>query len=276
MVDVARERKVITAFCDRLAVLLRQPCTVKEWLEPPNCEAILERAGEPWAIDHTALNSFRNQKADDALFDAVVRPLESSLAPICTDHFVRILFPTGCLSGNRLGLREQLETSLKAIIPTVAEDGEFHRVVLARPKCDLEISRERGDIVGCFPGRILPPNHRQELEQDLERAIHAKSLQLSSYRKGGRRTILLMDTREISSFNEFSVAKAFGAAAARINHGQLDEIYLFAEPTSKFFVWPLKFKEVVPPDLRWIYEFRRAQSSLVFGMKNKGPDYVVE
>ncbi len=278
MVDEAREKEVINSFCVRLAALLRQPCSIKEWLKPPNCEAILDRAGKSWAIDHTALNSFTNQKADDAIFNAVAAPLEKELASICENHFVRVLIPVGALSGNKGLLRKQLKASLEKIIPTIPDDDEDHHVVLTEPKCELVIAREPSEapLVGCFMSRILPPNHRKELEGDLERAIRDKSLQLASYRRGGKSTVLLLDTREISSFNENSLAKAFAAAASRVDHSQLDEIFVFDQPTSKFMIWPLKFRGVLPPVMRWIYEFRRAQSALLWGMKHKGVPYITD
>lgn len=277
MVDQAREEKVIKAFCERLALLLREPCSIKEWLKPPNCEAILDRAGKSWAIDHTALNSFKNQKADDAIFKAVATPLEQDLANICKNHFVRVLIPVGGLSGNKGVLRSQLKASLERIIPTIPDDDEFHHIVLKEPKCELDIARDPSEdpLVGCYMSRLLPANHRKELEDDLVRAIQDKSRQLTSYRRGGKPTVLLLDTREISSFNEVSVAKAFAAAASRADHSQLDEIFLFDEPTAKFMIWPLKFRGVLPPDMSWIYEFRRAQAALVWGMKHKGLPYVV-
>jgi hypothetical protein len=276
MVDQAREEKVIKAFCDRLSVLLREPCSIKEWLKPPNCEAILDRAGKSWAIDHTVLNSFKNQKADDAIFNAVATPLEAELKVICGNHFVRVLIPVGGLSGNKAVLRKQLRASLERIIPMIPDDDEFHHVILKEPKCELDIARDPSEdpLVGCYMSRLLPPNHRKELEDDLKRAIQDKSRQLTSYRRGGKSTVLLLDTREISSFNEFSVAKAFAAAAGTTDHSQLDEIFLFDEPTLKFMIWPLKFRGILPPDMRWIYEFRRAQAVLVWGMKHKGLPYL--
>ncbi len=278
MVDEARENKVIQAFCERLATLLRETCSIKEWLKPPNCEAILDRAGKLWAIDHTALNSFKNQKAEDAIFKGVASALEAELAPICRNHFVRVLIPVGALAGNKSVLRKQLKASLEKIIPTIPDDDDFHHVVLKEPKCELDIARDPSEdpLVGCFISRLLPPNHRKELEEDLDRAIRDKSLQLTSYRRGGKSTILLLDTREISSFNEFSLAKGFAAAASRVDHSQLDEIFVFDEPTSKFMIWPLKFRGVLPPDMRWINEFRRAQSALVWGMKHKGLPYITD
>jgi hypothetical protein len=272
MPDLKRERFVIEEFCRRLSVLVREDCVV----EPGACDAILKRGRGAWALDHTHLNSFRDHVKDNVLFNSITLQLQSSLAPICNEHHINIV----------LGIRElphghreticQLEASLLRIIPTVVDDGQLHRITLDSPACEVHVSRRASKLAGCFFHQLAPEGHNIELCQDIERAIRRKSKKLTRYKTEGKRTVLLLDTEDISSINEFTVADAFATATTQIDHSCLDEVFLFDQPvgTDVHFVWPLKFRGVFQPDRRWFDEFRRAQGALLWNWDDQGPPYV--
>jgi len=281
MPDLKRERFVIEEFCRRLSVLVREDCVVESWpdsetREPGACDAILKRGRGAWALDHTHLNSFRDHVKDNVLFNSITLQLQSSLAPICNEHHINIV----------LGIRElphghreticQLEASLLRIIPTVVDDGQLHRITLDSPACEVHVSRRASKLAGCFFHQLAPEGHNIELRQDIERAIRRKSKKLTRYKTEGKRTVLLLDTEDISSINEFTVADAFATATTQIDHSCLDEVFLFDQPvgTDVHFVWPLKFRGVFQPDRRWFDEFRRAQGALLWNWDDQGPPYV--
>lgn len=53
------------------------------------CDAVLESGGLHFAVEHTSLDSFRDQREDDARFRAVLGELESELKGQLPDHFVQ-------------------------------------------------------------------------------------------------------------------------------------------------------------------------------------------
>jgi hypothetical protein len=281
MPDLKRERFVIEKFCKRLSMLVREDCVAESWpdsenREPGTCDAILKRGVSSWALDHTHLNSFRGHVKDNVLFNSIILSLQSSLAPICHKHHINVVLDIRKLPRGRSETMRQLEASLLRIIPTVVDDGNLHRITLDSPACEIHVSRLASELAGCFFHQLAPEGHNIELCQDIERAIRQKSKQLKRYKAEGKRTILLLDTDEISLINEFTVADAFATATAQIDHSCLDEVFLFDQPvgTDVHFVWPLKFRGVFQPDRRWLHEFRRAQGVLLWNRDDQGPPYI--
>lgn len=278
----SRERIVIAEFCKRMAVLTRKDCVVEsrpdeEFPGEGKCDAIVRRGKIRWAFDHTRLNSYRDQAKDEHLYKAIVSSLQKSLLAICDKQHVTIALPFKVFHrGKHAVLKARFERLLREAIPKAKDDGEFHQIELSDPKCTLHISRRDSDLPGCFIRPIAPPNHQNELQKDFKRAILAKGDQLSRNRPRRGRTAMLLDTSDLSLINESRLVEAFQRAASSTDHSEIDEIFVFDHPTGigNHFVWPLKYRGVMPPNLKWMNEFWRAQTALVWGFTDRGPPYI--
>lgn len=93
-----REDFVIDALCRFLSKVSDGPVRV---LRNPDredgggCDAIIDRVGRKQAVEHTRLESFQGQRADDAVFNEVVVPLEvgGEIVRAFPDSYIEIVVP---------------------------------------------------------------------------------------------------------------------------------------------------------------------------------------
>lgn len=282
MPDQQREQDVIGGFCRRMSALIRSAYTVESWpdQEAPGtgkCDAIIRHGESRWALDHTRLSSYPEQAKEESLHVSIAQPVARNLSALCGRQHVSVALSFRVLyHGRHDVLRVGLEQSLREAIPRVPDDGRLHPIELSAPRCEVHISRRDSPYPGCFISRVAPPGYEATLEDDFARALRDKSDQLHANRPVGGHTLLLLDTNDIALINEAVLVKGFQAAAAVTDHSKIDEVFVVDHPTGleKHFVWPLKYRGVIPPDLSWFGEFHRAQGSLVWGFRDQGPPYI--
>jgi hypothetical protein len=95
----------------------------------------------------------------------------------------------------------------------------FHTRLLPRLQIKVFMSREYTPPFSARVGRRLPENQRQQLEDEMRRAIREKNVQLGRARaQNGNHTILVLDTEDFSSINGQLVGHAFATACASLDH----------------------------------------------------------
>src|SRR5439155_25463144 len=93
------------------------------------CDALIDRGGVVYTVEHTSLDSFHGQRHDDAAFGQVIRPLEAAIRAHRPGWDVTIGLPVRALPTERAwreafrALREVLLSEIETLV-----DGERRTV----------------------------------------------------------------------------------------------------------------------------------------------------
>jgi hypothetical protein len=152
------------------------------------------------AIEHTSIDTFRNQRRDSARFSKVVRGLKSEL-PDQPKYRLTIILPYTCV---QLGqdwpkIRDSLKSWIINSSPTLS-DGMHH--VTNAPGIPFEFrarkasGRKPGIIFYCHgtDDYTLPKRIREQLDRKVQK--------LKPYKLRGYSTILLVESNDIAFMNE--------------------------------------------------------------------------
>ena len=172
MPDQQREHEVVEAYCARMSALERVEWRVVVWPDEENygmgeCDALLERGGKEWAVDHSKLQSFRKQEYDDHLFTRVVAVAEELVESAFPGEYVCLTVEVGAIpptKGAELQRRaeafgREVVVALQGVPVTqfgpdsVAQPRKLH---LAGAGFSVVAVRERDRLRGCFVRRSAP------------------------------------------------------------------------------------------------------------------------
>lgn len=272
MVSREREDRTINEFCERLQVI-EQHCV--EVVERPDrdipgtagCDAIICRGERRYALEHTTIDSYSDQRVDDHRFREVVVPLEDALHQAYPDSWIQIVVPVHAIPTGtdwpRLG-----QTLRRECIQSIADlplGGRGQELYLRDIPFPVWISRERPDgQSGCFVMREAPGGLRQQLESSIGRAIGAKNHQLAPYKQQGLRTILLLDSDDAALVSIPSLSEAFVKAAESKAVQGLDEIFIAQNRRTCIWFFPVKLGERIYPQVEEFNLFRRQQYALTY------------
>lgn len=249
-----REDEVLTAFCRALAIIDGEPATI---IDRPDrrlpgaggCEAILERRGRQWAVEHTTFDSFPGQRLDDARLRAVLDPAMQSIAAAFPGWRITVGVPIGAVptgvpwpsvttafaDGVIESLQSLPETRLNALLDL---PGLFSvRVFRRRPH----------PFPGCFLVRGLSEDDLGTRGQVIVRALEKKREQLRPYVEQGLPAALLLDNDDIGSMEPHSAAEDFRRVAVAANLSGVDEMYLVDSTMRPPWFFPLKLGERIHP-----------------------------
>ena len=192
------------------------------------CDAYAEALGAPpLAIEHTNVETFRQQKQDSARFSEVCGVLETELKA-AFPYDVSLIIPTfGIQTGTdwndiRCALREWLLTQISAL-PFGRTDHQVDRV-------PFRIAIWKHDRLGRGFGvaRTVPPSLEtsDELTEIVAGALNNKNDQLQRYRANGNETILILETDDIALMNHVELYKAFLQASACVPIPNIDQVWM--------------------------------------------------
>jgi hypothetical protein len=255
MPDLEREHNAIQDFCVRITLLTGSTTNVIEWSDEENpgkgfCDALIIRNSEQAALDHRVVESFEDHFKDNALLKSVVAPLQDTLFGLYPSHRIRIRIRVrGLPKGNRDKMREDLKEGCIKALEATPDDFRIHEHYLADVPCDIWVSKALNERPSCFVGRILPKDQDAELNARMLRALQSKSTQFYRFKENGFYTILLLDTDDFSSLNEYMIANAFSLAIEQCDINPIDEVYLFYRYPDNFVILPLKIGEKIYPHL---------------------------
>ena len=215
--SMSRQERTIEQFCARLSAIEGQEVRIVERPDHDNpgqggCDAIIDRGGHRFALEHTTVDSVVNQRADDARFNQVVVPLEEAIRRAHPDSWVEIIVPIYAVpTGTDWSqIAEALRVGCIQVIAQMPFGEEYRESVLDGVPFPVWICRreDRHNPV-CYVIRQGPSNLHTHLENNMARAIREKRGQLAFYRGQGLPTLLLLDSDEIALANRDSLAEAF-------------------------------------------------------------------
>ncbi len=252
-----REDFIIEGLCKFLSQLEHAPVRViarPDREQSGGCDAILDRAGKKQAVDHTRLDAFLGQMADDAIFNEVVVPLETGgqIAKAFPNSYVGISVPVGAVpkGARRTALRAQLLNGCLERISRVSQDGKPRSVEIAGIPFPITITHHK--VSGnprCVVSRIPPSNVAAELEDVLVNTLTAKNLQLVSYARDDYSPLVVIDNNDVMLHDRHSVAEAFRKAAARVSCSYICEVYVADTGHGAMWFYPLRVRGRDFPDL---------------------------
>ena len=204
------------------------------------CDALLAGGGIQFAVEHTSLDSFREQRGDDTRFRAVLGELENELKGQLPDH-VDLCIPTHAIPSGQdwKGFRETIRAWLTAHV----KEGPYDRFVPAKVPgvpFSLHVRRERCDGPGSlFAMRWSVPEHdTQRIEIMVERLID-KAEVLERYRDQGCRTVLVLESSDNVLVSRYSLHEDFQMASRSYSPTAIDHILLVQTGTCPWCVTPL-------------------------------------
>src|SRR5262245_55698126 len=101
-----REDLVIEAFCNAIDILDGRRATIvdrpdRQPGDAGGCEAIIDRSGRRWALEHTTFDSFTDQRLDDARLRTVLDPALPTIAAAFPNLNVSVSVPIGAVQAGR-------------------------------------------------------------------------------------------------------------------------------------------------------------------------------
>ncbi len=271
--SMSRQERTIEQFCARLSAIEGQQVRIVERPDRDNpgqggCDAIIDRGGCRFALEHTTVDSVVNQRADDARFNQVVVPLEEAIRRAHPDSWVEIIVPVHAIpTGTDWS---QIAGAIRAgCIQAIAQmpfGEEYREFALDGVPFPVWICRreDRHNPV-CYVMRQAPRDLHTHLENNMARAIREKRDQLAFYRTQGLPTLLLLDSDEIALANRDSLAGAFRRAADREPPEEFDEVFLAVTWRVPIWIYPVKLYSRLYPDLPEFRRYFEEQCTLTYG-----------
>ena len=275
MSNTSRQDNTIEQFCRLLSQIEQQSVFV---LERPDrakpgtggCDAIIQRGEVRSALEHTTIDSYTAQRADDARFRQFIRlPLEEAVRSEFTDSWVEIIVPANALpTGTDWAVIQTalLHGCLTSIRGMPFSDDYLPFRFSGVPFCVRVMRSEDGSSPGCAVLREAPANVQIELTTDMQRALQDKSVQLGRYKAQGFPTILLLDCNDTALVNRYSVADAFSSAAHLEKNAilDLDEVFIAGASHNPIWFFPVKLHERIYPALPEFEQYRKTQYRLTY------------
>lgn len=271
----SREDTTITDFCERLAVLETQVVRVvgrpdKDNPGQPGCDAIILRDSEKWALEHTTIDSFRNQREDDVKFEQVVVPLEKNIPKVFPDSYFNISIPVHVIpkgvDWNELAIKLEAGCIETIRNTPIRPDGIMRSYNLTYIPFSVRISREPSHrSPQCHVMRVCPPHQKEELVQNMISTLKKKDAQLQPYKERGLPTILLIESDDPSLVNADSLADALSQAMAQYFPAHIDQIYIAEADRNPMWYYPVKLVTAVHPHIPEYEQYWHKQYRLHYG-----------
>lgn len=267
MPDPARERRVIEGFCCRLIQIENKEVRVLRWpdSEEPGqgrCDAIVSRGGIECVVEHTTVQSFKNQRRDEAkgtlFFDLIVPVVEKQ----CAGWWVEVTLPDAAIraKADRVGLAGAIARAVVAEVHNASDKRSAQNCWVPglseqiEVSCDPVTSGHR-----CILKRRILHERMKELECVLERLIPKKNEQLMRCGQGGLSTVLLLDFDDYQSLSEDILAEAYSNVRRKGLPVDIDEIYLAKSYLDPIWIRPLKLRERSYPQMEEYTRFFEIQ-----------------
>jgi len=269
MPDLGREEKLICQFCKRVSEIERRAVNVKSWpdRESPGiggCEAIIDKGGKLFALEHTSIDSFFNKRKDDHLFNKIVVPIEEEIHKVYPDLRIALSVPAkAAYEGHNFKkiTKKLIEESIK-VIPGIPDDHKLHKFDFNGVPFPVLISTDsNAERSGCLVSRTLN-DYKEDMASDIARAIRTKRMPLLSYRNDSLSTILLLDSDDVALMNHHILADAFAKASEHENTDGIDEIYIAEADRDPIWFYPVKLYNRIYPDLPEFREYFEAQYAI--------------
>lgn len=265
-----REDKAIDVFIERLSIINDVKMVVldrpdRNPLAKGGCDALIEENKSKIALDHTTVDIFPNQRADDPAFLKVMVPIEGRVLKEFPDSDIRITVPTFVIpKGDQDAFRVFLENEIISAIKTLSFGNAEHEFNFPNIPFPVWIIRQKNDHPLCYVGRKA----KIGLSEVITKIIEDKYLQLTSYKRSGYKTVLLMDSDDFTIINADMIREEF-VQVARSKADKttaFDEVYLITTyATANPWLYPIKIGNDMYPNLPQEDSFLHVQNKLLYG-----------
>jgi hypothetical protein len=270
---MSREDRTIEQFCTRLAAIEGRQVHIIARPDRDNpgqggCDAILDRGGQIFALEHTTIDCIVGQREDSARFRHVVVPLEEAIRSAYPDSWIEICVPSHAVPTGTDWSKVRdalLHGCVRAICDMTF--GEFRREFqFEGVPFRVWITRRRSPRdPGCYVMRTAPGDLEAHMVDNMTSVIREKSEQLAPYRRDNLATILLLDSDEFVLTDRDSLAQAFRTAAERETPEEFDEVFIAQTFLNPIWVYPVKLNDRLYPHLPEFRRFFEAQYVLTYG-----------
>ena len=268
-----RQDRTIKQFCKRLAAIEQQQVHPIQWPDQDDpgkggCDAIIDRGGRHFALEHTTLDAIMDQRMDDDRFRKVVLPTEEAILAEYPDSWVHVAIPVHAIptKANWNKITQDLCKGCIEVLKLMPSDGIRRKFEFPGVPFPVMITRrEDYGRPACYAMRIEPDHLETHLENNMIMAITKKRDQLAPYKAQGYPTILLLDSDEMVLVNWIDLAGAFRKAADRETLVECDEVFVAMTFLDPIWIYPLKLYGRLYPDLTEFDFFHDEQCRLTYG-----------
>lgn len=239
------------------------------------CDAILDKGGHRYALEHTSLDSYQSRRQDDDRYRKVVLPVAGTIEATFQDSWVEIEVPVHAIPTGqdwatiRQAMTARFVEAVRSLPIADYYDLTRTRFDWADVPFPVWISRRPlggGEHARCLIFRQAPVDLHDQLAQDIRRALDDKTTQLRPYKQAGESTVLLLDFDDIVLLNRDMVADAF----ARAIHGwngtdTIDQVFLIDSGRRPPWVYPVKLGHSMYPELPEFRDYFSAQFRSSYG-----------
>jgi hypothetical protein len=216
---------------------------------PRPCDALYSVGDERWAIEHTTVDVYRNERHARARFVPLADRLRHALTPR-VDYLLMVSLPSEPLprgiSWDRLAAA--MEPAILDALSRLRADETLELTCLDVP---VHLSKDENDGIGeVYVARQYPSDvvaQRAALWRD---RIADKLDCLNAYHQAGHRTVLLLETEDLG--NRVRAAREAFAAVSNTTGDAINDVWAVMTATRPWLLLPLKARGIVDIGRTWV------------------------
>jgi hypothetical protein len=204
------------------------------------CDAILRDETTTFAVEHTAVDSFRGQREDDARFRQVLEQLESRLKDQLPHH-IDLCIPTHAIvPGRNWGHLADAIHSWLLDHNAEAHDDRWDAATIPGVPFAVHIrwalSAGPGSL---FVMRWTVPDHQTQRVEVIVARLMDKAEVLEQYQVQGCRSVLVLESNDTVLVNRYTLHADFKAATETYRPSAIDDVLLIQTGTRPWCITPL-------------------------------------
>ena len=259
-----REDRVIEALRSSMALFRGVPVAItKRPDRDPNghggCDAVLKAASDELAVEVEILESFPGQYADDAAFRKYFVPLAPGIARSSPQSTIWIVVPVGALpkSTSWPQIAHLLKQGVISELSSMGREGVTQPQITGVPFRPTIMKRATPPgRPGCMLARADPGT---ELEKTISTALGHGNRQLVSYKREGKKTIVVLDSDDVALASPLGIVRS--VAAVPLPGQAIDDVYVARTMPEDVFIYPARIGGRVLPDLPELLEYMRLREA---------------
>jgi hypothetical protein len=201
-------------------------------------ELLCDVGGQQYAMEHTLIEPFPDNKRDDVAFTKVLGNIELELKGVLRPDLIYSVWVDVYAFRDKKTrelerIRQALVLWLQATIPTIVSPSEYEQsAIRARPPHSpvhvmLSCRRTKNPGPNFFSGRFSPPDLDELRKKRMLKALNDKSPKLHAAKQKGKstRTVLVLENQDIALTNESLVSETLESLSNEVRY-MPDDIYL--------------------------------------------------
>lgn len=213
------------------------------------CDALYRVIDEQWAVEHTTVDIYRDERLARARFVPLAGPLECALTP-AVDYLLMVSVPAEPLQRGLSWVRlvAAMTPAILAVLPRLNWDEALELSCLGVP---VLVSKDENDGIGqVYVARQYPSDVVAQRTAIWQERIADKRDCLAVYHEAGYRTVLVLETEDIG--NRVQAARKAFTAVSSTTSDVIDDVWAVMTATSRWLLLPLKEHGIVNVGRRWI------------------------